>query len=196
MRFDQFDFEAAYGTSAQLLPSTVPEVAFAGRSNVGKSSLLNKILNRKSLARVSSTPGKTVTVNFYSGSGIRLVDLPGYGFAKVSYDEKKRWSELMEGYFSSQRNIKLVIQLTDMRHRLTDDDHDMLRFLKDNGYSFLTVMTKSDKLNKTEREKRLEEIKEELEYLEGVEVIPFSASTGEGAEKIREQIEKYTTESE
>ncbi|MEG1880707.1 MAG: GTPase, partial [Oscillospiraceae bacterium] len=94
MRFDRFDFEAAYGTSAQLPPSIEPEIAFAGRSNVGKSSLLNKVLNRKSLARVSSMPGKTITVNFYAGENIKLVDLPGYGYAKVSFDEKRRWSEM------------------------------------------------------------------------------------------------------
>ncbi|NLB37156.1 MAG: YihA family ribosome biogenesis GTP-binding protein [Clostridiales bacterium] len=192
MKFERFDFEAAFGTGVQLPPSTVAEVAFAGRSNVGKSSLLNKILNRKSLARVSSMPGKTVTINFYSGDGIRLVDLPGYGYAKVSHSEKKRWSELMEEYFSSGRKIRLVVQLTDMRHELTNDDHTMLLFLKEMGFPFIVVMTKSDKLNKTERAQRLEQLKVELKSYGSVEAIPFSAVTGEGAEKIREQIEKYT----
>ncbi|HZJ78193.1 MAG TPA: ribosome biogenesis GTP-binding protein YihA/YsxC [Clostridia bacterium] len=190
MKFDKFDFEAAFGLSSQLLPSTVPEVAFAGRSNVGKSSLLNKILNRKSLARVSSVPGKTITINFYTAGDTRLVDLPGYGYAKVSFKEKKRWSELVEGYFSTNRDIRLVVQLTDMRHKLTDDDHVMLDYLSRTGYHFIIVMTKSDKLNKSGREKRLEEIKTELNYLEEVEIIPFSAKTGEGADKIRIAIEK------
>jgi len=192
MKLERFDFEAAFGTGAQLPLSNVPEVAFAGRSNVGKSSLLNKLLNRKSLARVSSMPGKTVTVNFYSGDGVRLVDLPGYGYARVSDAEKQRWSELMESYFCSGRNIKLVIQLTDMRHKLTKEDLEMLRFLKKMNFDFLIILTKSDKLNKTERSKRLDEIKEELRDYEGVEVIPFSAVTGEGVEKIRKQIDKYT----
>lgn len=191
MRYDNFDFEAACGTSAQLLPSDLPEIAFAGRSNVGKSSLLNRILNRKSLARVSSVPGKTVTVNFFKGDGVRFVDLPGYGFAKVSRSEKERWAELMEAYFKSERNIKLVIQLTDMRRCPTADDHDMIHFLSEVGYPFIVVMTKSDKLNKGEYNNRLEAIKDELAYLENIIAIPFSAVSGEGTDEIKKAIEKY-----
>ena len=116
MNWNQVDFEAAFGTAAQLTESTLPEICFSGRSNVGKSSLINKLLNRKSIARVSSTPGKTVTVNFYRLPEFRLVDLPGYGFAKVADRDRERWSELMEEYFKSGRNIKLCLQLIDMRH--------------------------------------------------------------------------------
>lgn len=192
MRFDKVQYEASYGTSAQLPKSDAVEIAFAGRSNVGKSSMLNKVLNRKNLARVSSVPGKTVTVNFFDCDGVKLVDLPGYGYAKVNYNEKKRWADLMEGYFNSGRNIRLVVQLTDMRHPITKDDRDMLRFLKDAGFDFIVVMTKSDKLNKTERNNRLEAIKEELAEFGEIEAIPFSAQNGEGAEKIREAIEKYS----
>lgn len=189
MRFDKAQYEASYGTSAQLPESTEIEIAFAGRSNVGKSSMLNKILNRKNLARVSSVPGKTVTVNFFECDGVKLVDLPGYGYAKVNYNEKKRWADLMEGYFKSGRNIRLVVQLTDMRHPVTKDDLDMLRFLQAAGYPFIVVMTKSDKLNKTERANRLEAVKQELAEFGEIETIPFSASNGEGADKIRQAIE-------
>lgn len=192
MRFDKVQYEASYGTSQQLPKSNAVEIAFAGRSNVGKSSMLNKVLNRKNLARVSSVPGKTITVNFFDCDGVKLVDLPGYGYAKVNFNEKKRWADLMEGYFNSGRNIRLVVQLTDMRHPITKDDRDMLRFLKDAGFNFIVVMTKSDKLNKTERNNRLEAIKEELAEFGEIEAIPFSAQNGEGAEKIREAIERYS----
>lgn len=192
MRFDKVQYEASYGTSQQLPRTDAVEIAFAGRSNVGKSSMLNKVLNRKNLARVSSVPGKTVTVNFFDCDGVKLVDLPGYGYAKVNFNEKKRWADLMEGYFNSGRNIRLVVQLTDMRHPVTKDDLDMLRFLKAAGFNFIVVMTKSDKLNKTERNNRLEAIKEELAEFGEIEAIPFSAQNGEGADKIREAIEKYS----
>lgn len=189
MRFDKVKYEASYGTAQQLPASEHIEIAFAGRSNVGKSSMLNKILNRKNLARVSSVPGKTVTVNFFDCDGIKLVDLPGYGYAKVNFNEKKRWADLMEGYFTSDRNIRLVVQLTDMRHPVTKDDLDMMRFMQSAGYDFIVVMTKSDKLNKTERANRLEAVKQELAEFDGVQIIPFSASNGEGAEDIRKAIE-------
>ena len=189
MRFDKVKYEASYGTAQQLPASEHIEIAFAGRSNVGKSSMLNKILNRKNLARVSSVPGKTVTVNFFDCDGIKLVDLPGYGYAKVNFNEKKRWADLMEGYFTSDRNIRLVVQLTDMRHPVTKDDLDMMRFRQSAGYDFIVVMTKSDKLNKTERTKRMEDIHTELAEFGDVKIIPFSASNGEGADEIRKAIE-------
>mgnify|MGYP000305225238 FL=1 len=189
MRFDKVKYEASYGTAQQLPASEHIEIAFAGRSNVGKSSMLNKILNRKNLARVSSVPGKTVTVNFFDCDGIKLVDLPGYGYAKVNFNEKKRWADLMEGYFTSDRNIRLVVQLTDMRHPVTKDDLDMMRFMQSAGYDFIVVMTKSDKLNKTERTKRMEDIHTELVEFGDVKIIPFSASNGEGADEIRKAIE-------
>ena len=189
MRFDKVKYEASYGTAQQLPASEHIEIAFAGRSNVGKSSMLNKILNRKNLARVSSVPGKTVTVNFFDCDGIKLVDLPGYGYAKVNFNEKKRWADLMEGYFTSDRNIRLVVQLTDMRHPVTKDDLDMMRFMQSAAYDFIVVMTKSDKLNKTERTKRMEDIHTELAEFGDVKIIPFSASNGEGADEIRKAIE-------
>ena len=185
MNFNNVKFETSFGVSAQLPKIDNAEIAFAGRSNVGKSSLLNKIFNRKNLARVSSVPGKTVTINFFDCDGVKMVDLPGYGYAKVSFDEKRRWSDLMESYFSSGRNIKLVVQLTDMRHSVTEQDLEMMRFLKHYNYPFIVVMTKSDRLNKSETAKRLEDIKTELAEFGDVLTIPFSATKGTGAEEIR-----------
>lgn len=193
MNFNNAKFETSYGVSAQLPPAENIEIAFAGRSNVGKSSLLNRLFNRKSLARVSSVPGKTVTINFYDCDGIKMVDLPGYGYAKVSHDEKRRWSELMESYFKSGRKIKLVVQLTDMRHSVTQQDIDMMRFLKSNEYPFIVVMTKCDKLNKTEYACRMQEIKQELSEFGDVLTVPFSATKGDGAQTIKSAIEKAVT---
>ncbi len=191
MNFNNAIFEAAYGTLGQLPESDLPEICFSGRSNVGKSSLINKILGRKALARVSSTPGKTITVNFYRFDGFRLVDLPGYGYAKVDYKEKERWSELMEGYFNSGRNIRLVMQLVDIRRPATEFDTSMLQFLKSAGLPYAVVLTKSDKLNKTEFAKRLAAVKTELGKLaEGVDIIPFSALKGSGTEEVRAAAER------
>lgn len=190
MNWNQVDFEAAFGTAAQLTESTLPEICFSGRSNVGKSSLINKLLNRKSFARVSSTPGKTITVNFYRLPEFRLVDLPGYGFAKVADRDRERWSELMEEYFKSGRNIKLCLQLIDMRHPATEFDISMLQFLSHFEIPYAVVLTKCDKLNKTEFQKRLTALKEELGELgDGITVIPFSALKGTGAEDIRKTVE-------
>ena len=190
MNYNNVIFEKAFGTFEQLSESDMPEICFSGRSNVGKSSLINKILNRKSLARVSTKPGKTVTINFYKCDGMRLVDLPGYGYAKVPFAERDRWSDLMEGYFRSGRDIRMVFQLVDMRHPATAFDLSMLEFLRHFDIPYTVILTKSDKLNRTEYKNRCELILEELgEFGEGVEIIPFSAQTGEGVEKIREIIE-------
>lgn len=188
MRFDKIDFTAAYGTSKQLPASGMPEIVFSGRSNVGKSSLINKVFNRKSLARVSSMPGKTITVNFFKGDGVYFVDLPGYGYAKREFNEKKRWADLMEGYFQGGRNISLVIQLIDMRHAPSQDDMVMLNFLKESGIPFIIALTKCDKLNKTETEKRREELKEELAEYSEIQRIEFSAIKGTGVDEIKAAI--------
>ena len=190
MNYNNVIFEKAFGTFEQLSESDMPEICFSGRSNVGKSSLINKILNRKSLARVSTKPGKTVTINFYKCDGMRLVDLPGYGYAKVPFAERDRWSDLMEGYFRSERDIRMVFQLVDMRHPATAFDLSMLEFLRHFDIPYTVILTKSDKLNRTEYKNRCELILEELgEFGEGVEIIPFSAQNGEGVERIREIIE-------
>ena len=190
MNYNNAKFERSYGISAQLPDSVEPEIAFAGRSNVGKSSLLNKVFNRKSLARVSSVPGKTITINFYDVDGYKFVDLPGYGYAKISRDEKERFGELMEGYFQSGRNIKLVVQLVDMRHKPSQDDYGMIEFMKQMNIPFVIAMTKSDKLKVKEYKKRLEESKAELETAGNVKIIPFSSQNGEGVEELKQVIEQ------
>ncbi len=163
------------------------EVCFLGRSNVGKSSLINKVLGRKNLAYTGSKPGKTVTINFYTVDGMRFVDMPGYGFAKVSDAEKERWATLCEGYFSSGRTIGAAFQLIDMRRLPTEQDIQMIECLEQFGYDYYIVLTKSDKLNKTERTKILAEYEK---LLPGVEVIPFSSLKGEGVDRIREITQK------
>lgn len=189
MDYNNVEFELAAKLPQQLPKSTLPEICFSGRSNVGKSSLINKILNRKSLAHVSTRPGKTNTINFYRLGHLRLADLPGYGYAKVSRAEKIAWANLLEHYFTSERNIQLVIQLVDMRHPPTKLDLDILNFLQQSGLDFIVVLTKSDKLKKTQREQRLEALKQELDFIGGKPVIPFSAVTGEGVLEIRKIIE-------
>lgn len=190
MNFNKAEFERAYGISNQLPPSNVPEIVFAGKSNVGKSSLLNKLFNRKSLARVSSVPGKTITINFYNVDEIKFVDLPGYGYAKISKQEKQRFGELMEGYFQSGRNIKLVVQLVDMRHKPTADDLDMIEFLKAVGIPFIIVMTKADKLKVKEFKSRVELSQTELATAGDVPIIPFSSQNGLGVDDVKKYIEQ------
>lgn len=191
MNYNKVEFEAAFGTLRQIPESDLPEIVFAGRSNVGKSSMLNRLFNRKNLARVSSMPGKTITINFFKVEDVRIVDLPGYGYAKVAKGEKRRWAEMMEGYFQSPRNIKLVVQLVDMRHKPSEDDYIMMRFLKDAGFPFIVAATKSDKLNKTQYNERKNGLKEELkEFGEDLIIIPFSSEKGEGVDLLKAEIEK------
>ncbi len=190
MRYDNAVFETSFGTAKQLKASDLPEIAFSGRSNVGKSSLLNRLLGRKSLARVSSMPGKTVTINFFKLDSCRFVDLPGYGYAKVSNAEKIRWAELMESYFASERDLRLVVQLIDMRHAPSKQDIDMIEYMTEREIPFVVALTKSDKLNKTERMKQLTEICTVLAKYGNISVVPFSATKGEGVEELRRLIEK------
>lgn len=185
MKFDNPIFETSFGSFKQLKASDLPEIAFSGRSNVGKSSLLNKLLSRKSLARVSSVPGKTVTINFFKVDKCRFVDLPGYGYAKVARDEKLRWAELMEGYFSSGRDIRLVVQLVDMRHLPTQQDLDMIEYMIECNIPFVVALTKCDKLNKTERISQLEKICTVLSGYGNISVVPFSSTKGDGVEELR-----------
>ena len=196
MNIHTAEFEMAAGISSQLPMSTIPEIAFSGRSNVGKSSLINRLVNRKTLARTSATPGKTATINFYRLDSMRMVDLPGYGYAKVSDSERRRWSELIEGYFDDDRDLRLVLQLWDMRHDPSKDDYQMLEYMVERGIPFIIVLTKSDKLNKTERTKRLAAFDTILSDLEGITIIPFSAMNGEGADEIRDILDQVTSNDE
>ena len=190
MNYNNVFFESAYGTSKQLPKSDYPEIAFSGRSNVGKSSLMNKLFNRKSLVRVSSVPGKTVTVNFFRLDNVRFVDLPGYGYAKLPDKEKMRFADLMEHYFNSGRDIRLVVQLVDMRHEPSNDDIGMVSFLKENGYNFVIALTKADKLNKTqfaEQEKRLSSLFSDMGVI--APVIAVSSVNGLGIDSLKSVIE-------
>ena len=190
MNYNKVEFEAAFGTLKQIPQSDLPEIVFAGRSNVGKSSMLNRIFNRKNLARVSSMPGKTITINFFKVEDVRIVDLPGFGYAKVAKGEKRRWAEMMEGYFQSPRNIKLVVQIVDMRHKPSEDDYVMMRFLQDAGLPFIVAATKSDKLNKTQYNERKNALREELaEFGDDLTILPFSSEKGEGTEELKKIIE-------
>ncbi len=185
MRWENAAFEAAAGLSSQLPSSTLPEIVFSGRSNVGKSSLINRLTGRKSLARTSATPGKTATINFYHLDGARLVDLPGYGYARVSDSERRRWSELIEGYFNDERDVRLVVQLLDIRHTPSKDDFQMLEYMVEREIPFIAVLTKVDKLNKAERAQRLAAFEQELADYEGIFTLPFSSSNGEGTDELR-----------
>ena len=196
MKTETAVFESSAGLASQLKPSTLPEIAFSGRSNVGKSSLINKLLNRKALARVSATPGKTATINFYRLETMRLVDLPGYGFARVSDAERRRWAGLIEGYFNDERDLRLVLQLIDLRHPPSRDDYQMLDYMTDRGIPYLIVLTKADKLNRTERRRRMEALEKELEAFEGIKVLPFSAVTGEGVPELRDILDFVSSEEE
>ena len=191
MKFDNPIFETSFGSFKQLVSSDMPEIAFSGRSNVGKSSLLNRLLGRKSLARVSSVPGKTVTINFFKVDNCRFVDLPGYGYAKVAREEKLRWAELMEGYFSSDRDIRLVVQLVDMRHMPTQQDIDMIEYMIECEIPFVVALTKCDKLNKTERAKSIESITAHPLVGADVPVVPFSSLKHEGRNELWQLIISY-----
>lgn len=196
MNFNNAEFECSFGLSAQMPLSDSFEFVFSGRSNVGKSSLLNKIFNRKSLARVSSMPGKTATINFYLCEGVRFVDLPGYGYAKVAKGERRRWDELIGGYFGQSRDIALIFLLVDMRHAPSNDDIVMANYLIDSELPFIVLLTKADKLNKTQREERLKAFASELPCGEDIMMIPCSAETGEGVAAICEIIEDAAAEAQ
>lgn len=193
MNYQSAVFEMSAGKANQLPKSDLPEIVFSGKSNVGKSSLINKLLNRKAIARVSATPGKTTTINFFKLKDARLVDLPGYGYAKVSNTEKERWSELIEGYFSSGRNIKLVVQIVDIRHEPSKEDFDMINYLIERDFPFIVVCTKKDKLNKTEFIKRSEAFHKLFDEND-IDFIAFSSSNGEGCEELKKCLEQAAGE--
>ena len=182
------------GLPEQFPKDPLAQVAFSGRSNVGKSSLINTLLGRKSLARVSSAPGKTITINFYDVDGkLYLVDLPGYGFAKRNPEDKKKWSALTDGYFTKNKKIDrvaLVIQLVDSRMAPTADDEMMLEYLSAAELPYMVVATKTDKLNATERKKNLEALKSHP-LIKDVPLVPFSSLKGEGKEDLWKEIRAY-----
>ena len=180
------------GNAKQFPRDPKPEIALSGRSNVGKSSLINTLLGRKSLARVSSSPGKTITINYYNVDGkLYLVDLPGYGYAKRSLQSKKSWSSLTEDYFlknPSSDAIKLVVQLIDIRTGPTEDDIMMINWLISRDVPFTVVATKTDKLSKTQLSNALDELNENYFKDTGIEIIPFSSLTREGKDELWNKI--------
>ena len=186
------DIALTAGAQKQFPRDPRPQIALSGRSNVGKSSLINTLLGRKSLARVSSAPGKTITINFYNvDKKIYLVDLPGYGYAKRSMDSKRSWSSLTEDYFiknPSSDALKLVIQLMDIRTGPTDDDIMMINMMIDRAIPFILVATKTDKLSKTALKNRIDELQAEFFRGTGIEIIPFSSVTREGKDEVWKRI--------
>lgn len=188
MDLNNIEFKGAYGTSEQIPASKLPEVSFVGRSNVGKSSLINKLLNRKQLARVSQMPGKTSTINFFGNDAIDLVDLPGYGYAKVAKSELGRWSEMINGYFDQYRFYALVVSLIDIRHPASKLDEQMIEFLKACELPFVIALTKADKVSKNQANKQIAALRKQLDLGPEVEMILTSSEKGTGMDALRKTI--------
>ena len=196
MNYNLSEFQASYGLSSQLPESDRPEFVFSGRSNVGKSSLINKLCNRKNLARVSATPGKTATINFYRVDTVYFVDLPGYGYAKVSNAERQRWDDLINSYFEADRNLTVLVQLLDSRHAPSADDRQMLDYLRYHGIPFVAALTKGDKLIKSQQAAALAEFEQLLAEYGCRKVFLTSAENGQGVEELRSYFASCLLESE
>ena len=192
LNVNKVDFVKSAASPAQFVQSSLPAVAFAGKSNVGKSSVINRLLNRKNLARVGSEPGKTIHVNYFLLDGrVYLIDLPGYGYAKVSQAERERWGKLMEDFFAA-RLFTLGVMIVDARHKPTADDVTMADFFLGAELPFVVVANKLDKLKKSEIEPNLALIRETLRLPESVRVIPFSAEKGQGRDELMKEIQALT----
>ena len=177
--------ETVCGITSRLPENTLPELAFAGKSNVGKSSLINALMNRKSLARTSAQPGKTQTINFYNiNDAMYLVDLPGYGYAKVSQEIKEKWGKLIERYLNGSRQLKAVFLLIDIRHEPSANDKSMYDWIVYNGYDPIIIATKLDKINRSQVQKHLKMVRTGLNVKPGTRIFPFSATTKQGREEI------------
>lgn len=181
MKIKNSQFVISAVAKSQYPEDELPEIAFAGRSNVGKSSMINMILNRKGLAKTSSTPGKTQLVNFYDIDGFfRFVDLPGYGFAKVSKEKKATWGKIIETYLESRENLLEVFQLVDIRHKPSGEDKQMYEWIRASGFSGIVIATKTDKLSRQQIDKQLKVIKSELQMEDDGIIIPISSSDKKG----------------
>lgn len=186
------ELEMVCGITSRLPENTKPEVAFSGKSNVGKSSLINGLLNRKSLARTSSQPGKTQTINFYNvNHELYLVDLPGYGYAKVSQETKAKWGQMIERYLHSSKQLKAVFLLIDIRHEPSANDREMYAWILHQGFEPIIIATKLDKIKRSQVQKQLKLIRDGLQLTPGTKILPFSAETKQGREEIWEIIEAY-----
>lgn len=195
MIIKQAELETVCGITSKLPENAFPEVAFAGKSNVGKSSLINGLLNRKSLARTSSQPGKTQTINFYKVNGnLYLVDLPGYGYAKVSNEIKAKWGRMIENYLHGSKQLKAVFLLVDIRHEPSTNDKDMYQWIVAQGYEPVIIATKLDKIKRSQVQKQIKILKEGLKLLPGTQLIPFSAETKQGRDEIWDVICSFVEE--
>ena len=182
--------ETVCGITSKLPENTLPEIAFAGKSNVGKSSLINGLMNRKSLERTSAQPGKTQTINFYNiNNAMYLVDLPGYGYAKVTQEVKEQWGKLVERYLHGSKRLKAVFLLIDIRHEPSANDKRMYEWIVYNGYNPIIIATKLDKINRSQVQKHLKMVRTGLNVKPGTAVLPFSALTKQGREEIWEQMD-------
>ena len=197
MVIKEVSLETVCGITSKLPDNQLPEVAFAGKSNVGKSSLINAMVNRKKLARTSGQPGKTQTINFYNvNHEMYIVDLPGYGYAKISKSVSAKWGPMIENYLHTSRQLRMVFLLIDIRHKPTDNDVQMYRWILSNGFSPVIVATKLDKIKKSQVSKQLKLVKETLHVIDGVPVVPFSAVTRQGRDQIWDLIETYALDRE
>lgn len=198
MVIKNINLETVCGITSTLPENDKPEIAFAGKSNVGKSSLINALMNRKSYARISQTPGKTQTINFYNiNDELYLVDLPGYGYARVSQKEKEQWGKLVERYLNGSRQLKVVFLLIDIRHEPGNNDKVMYDWVVSQGWQPVIIATKLDKLKRSQIDKHIKMIKQGLNLKPGTKVIPFSAVTKQGREQIWELTEtEYLAEGE
>ena len=195
MIIKQAELETVCGITSKLPENAFPEVAFAGKSNVGKSSLINGLLNRKSLARTSSQPGKTQTINFYKVNGdLYLVDLPGYGYAKVSNEIKAKWGRMIENYLHGSKQLKAVFLLVDIRHEPSANDKDMYQWIVAQGYEPVIIATKLDKIKRSQVQKQIKTLKEGLKLLPGTQLIQFSAETKQGRDEIWDVICSFVEE--
>lgn len=191
MKIKNVELSIVCGITSKLPETDRVEIAFAGKSNVGKSSLINVLMNRKALARTSATPGKTQTINFYNINDIMyLVDLPGYGYAKVSEKEKEQWGKLIERYLNTSKQLKAVFLLIDIRHEPSANDRMMYEWIIAQGYHPIIIATKLDKLKRSQVQKHVKMIKEGLHLPPGTAIIPFSAETKQGSEEIWELVEQ------
>jgi GTP-binding protein len=184
------ELETVCGITSKLPDNILPEIAFAGKSNVGKSSLINGLLNRKSLARTSSQPGKTQTINFYNvNKQLYFVDLPGYGYAAVSQEIRAKWGKMIERYLNTSKVIKKVFLLIDIRHEPSENDCIMYNWIVENGYEPVIIATKLDKINRSQVQKHIKMIKQKIRPVEGTTIIPFSSQSKQGREEIWQLIE-------
>lgn len=193
INYNKARFVASYGAAAQIPASTCPEVSFVGRSNVGKSSLMNKLFNRRNLVKVSSKPGKTANVNFFEADGVHFIDLPGYGFAQKSKAERDRWAKLIGDFFDSERSFNLVVSLVDIRHDPSALDHQMIEFLQEGEFPFIVALTKADKLSRGKQAQQVATIKKQLN-VPAEQIIVTSSESGLGIDALKAAIVEHCLE--